>query len=542
MKTHNKTSLITLAFIALMLFSLTSCYKNRFDLDYLEKNGEWAPEVALPLIYSQMSMKDILNDYDHNNLFVDDAAHFLYLIYNTKVYSATASEVINIPNQTLNTSFWFSVTGGLPYGTDVTAPPYTSNYSFNFLNGAVVDELYLGNMPNSFSFIINAPNFNHNATINISIPSATLNGVPFNQNVDIFGSAITQHAFNMAGYKLEFNNTGGNQNMLAVTYTVTVHGQGGQNNSPYNINMGEYFSNIRFSKIFGDLKQINFNMPGDSIQVRLFDNNIHGMIDFENPMIHLIAVNSFGMPVRINLNDFHATSGYNPPFDVLVTGIPSPWDIGYPSLAQVGQTVTTEHHLNKSNSNVWDAIAISPQWVVTDITGLTNPTGAPAANFALDTSRFSIDAQVELPLHGKAWDFILLDTIDDLTLGEDIDKAEYVTFRINTNNGFPVDAIQQVYFLNEHGVILDSLLVPEQQVVIAAPVGGAPDYRVTEFRHKLTEATIYQDRLVNLKGTKKALIKARLNTLNAGSQQVKIYSDYILELRVAFRAKFRINY
>ena len=258
-------------------------------------------------------------------------------------------------------------------------------------------------------------------------------------------------------------------------------------------------------------------------------------------MIHVFAQNSFGMPIRINFSNFHSTSGYNPPYVVVVTGYPSPWDINYPSVSQMGQNVQTEFHLSKANSNVWNAIAISPQWFVTDIAGVSNPGGSPAANFVLETSRFGIDAQIELPLFGKAWDFVLQDTME-LSFGEDIDQAEYILFRLNTVNGFPVDAIQQVYFLDEFNVVVDSLLTPAQMTVSAAPVGGAPDYRVYEKTHKLTETAFEKNRIANLSRVERAVIRARLNTLNAGSQVVKLFSDYSIEVRLGARIKFRIVY
>jgi len=506
-------------------------------MDLLEQHGEWDPDVAVPAIYSNLSMKDILNDYDHDNLFVENGTNFLYLVYWNKVYSRTAQELFAFPDQNINSSYTFNVTGSLPYGFDVTAIPYTIDYAFLAPNNIIVDEIDLDT--GMFSFIVNSSNLNHNATINIAIPSATLNGVPFSKDIDyIYGQTINS-GFNLNGYKIIFDNSGMNKNVLHITYTVTLHGNGNPNNSPYTINLGESFNGLSFSKILGDFKQTGFYLPGDSVEIRMFNSNIHGFIDFENPMIHFYSSNSFGMPIRINLNNFHSTSGYNPPYDVAVTGIPVPWDIS--AAPSAGQAAIDSFHLTKSNSNVWDAVAISPQWFVTDISGMSNPSGAPASNFALAGSRFDIDAKVELPLFGKTSDFILADTVA-FKLGEDLDAAEYIDFRINTTNGFPVDATIQLYFMDKFNNVLDSMLTPAQQSLTAALADGSPDYLVYQSSHKLTESHFVKSRLTNLKTTEKVLVRASLKTAQSGTQIVKFYSFYNLEVRVGVRAKFNVIY
>jgi hypothetical protein len=115
-------------------------------------------------------------------------------------------------------------------------------------------------------------------------------------------------------------------------------------------------------------------------------------------------------------------------------------------------------------------------------------------------------------------------------------------FRINTDNGFPVDAVMQLYFADENNVILDSLLIPAQQVLAAAPVGPGPDYRVTQPTHARVEARIEQPRLMNLEPTKKVFVVAKCATIYNGTQIVKIYSDYALDVRVGVRAQFKVDF
>ncbi|MCK9611382.1 MAG: hypothetical protein PHR81_05290 [Bacteroidales bacterium] len=523
----------------LLVFSFFSCYRDKFDFDMLDTDGEWNPDVAVSAIYSNLTLADIINDHDYNNL-VTDNTHFQTLIYSKKVYSRTAAELIFFPVQNLNTNIQFSVTGALPYGTDLQATPHQVNYSFMVIpDSVIIDEMTL--KTGLFNFSVFSADLNHDATINISIPNATLGGIPFNQNINyVYNSNINQF-FDISGYKLTFDNTGLNKNVLDIIYTITVHGNGNSNNSPYNLSLNESFSDIVLQKIEGDFKKMYFNFPGDSIEIRLFKNNIHGFIDFEDPKINFIATNSFGMPVRFNITNLKATEGNDMQPDVLISGVPSSWDINYPSISQIGQSVTTELQLDKTNSNVWNGVLISPKWFVADIAGVSNPTGGTSDNFANFDSQFDIDAQVELPLAGKTWNFIIQDTLD-FELGEDLGVAEYLHFRINTTNGFPVEAIMQVYFLDENNQKLDSLLTPAQQIVAPAPCSSSPPYMVTQSVHKYTETTFEKQRISNLKQTKKALVHAQMLSSQSSTQIVNIYSDYNLLVQVGVRAKLHVTY
>ena len=530
----------------LALLSSTGCWKDRFDMDNISTPDTWNPDACAPLVHSKLTMKDILNDWDHNNLFQEDETGFLYLVYWNKVYSRSAAEMLAIPDQTLNTSFPFSVSGALASGTDASAPPFVRTYSFSMPNNEILDRVILneqmaGTVGGYLTFEATA-DLNHNATINISIPQATLGGMPFNKNIDYFAGFPLYENIDLSGYEIQFDNTFPNVNAIDIIYTVTVHGLGGTNNSPYTFNLNESFEILSFHAIYGDFKQQTFTLPNDTVILRIFDNNIYGLIDFENPFVHLWAYNSLGIPIDLTFSNFRAFSDVNPPYQVTVTGYPVPWAVAAPGLPQAGQTVESTFTLDKTNSNIHNAVNLSPQRFIVDVSGITNPAGGSSSNFAIDTSRLAVDVQIELPLYGRAWDFRLADTLD-FSFGEDADmsQVEWMSFRVNTENGFPVDGTMQVYFLDENNLLLDSLLIPAQQVINAAPVGAGPDYRVSSTVHAMVEARIDQPRLSNLAGTTQVVVLARLATVSNGTQIVKIYSDYYLDVRLGARAQFSFD-
>lgn len=539
-KLHAKKLITYSLFVFLSLFMLQSCFKKEeFDFDKIAA-FDYDPNIAVPLIHSKLTLRDILNDYDTNHLFVEDGSNFLYLIYNSTIFSQRADELISISDQSVNSNFNFSP-GAIPTG-DSASFTYNSNYTFANSHGERYDSIRVKSGIMNFNI---SANVNHNSRIYITLPTAKKNGIPFSKTIiyTYTGSPVNiTQAFDLTGYTLSFNS--GNQ--IPVQYKFTSYGDGNTDNSPYNIAMGEAFQSIKYNVIFGYLGQHNFSINQDSVLIEIFKNNVWGSMHFEDPKLHLYANNGYGFPISVSFDLLEAGSPVNPPFVVPVTSslITGPWVIGYPNFAQLGQMVQTVKTLDKNNSNFDDAVNISPRWITYHINASSNASGNPLTdqNFVVDTSRFAMDVEVELPLHGTAWDFRLQDTLD-VSFGDDIDKAEWIKFKINTDNGFPIDARVQIYFVDSLYNKLDSLLSPFEQIIFAAPIGSPPDYRVTSSNHKYVETTIYKARLTNLKNTYKMLVYSKLATINNGASTVKIYSDYSIDVKLGVQAQghYQVN-
>ena len=142
-------------------------------------------------------------------------------------------------------------------------------------------------------------------------------------------------------------------------------------------------------------------------------------------------------------------------------------------------------------------------------------------------------------MYGRAWDFELQDTFA-FNFGQNIDYIDWVKFKINTDNGFPVDAFIQIYFVDANNVKVDSIFTPIQQVVQSGVVGPAPDYIVISPTHKYTETTIYKDRIAKMLNVKKIFVYSKLATIGNGAETVKFYSFYNINVKLG--AQTQINY
>ncbi len=513
---------------------MTSCVKDEFNMDNTKIPG-WEPNFAAPLINTRLTIWDILNDQDSTDIVVEDETNFLYLVYKSRVYSQSAEELITIPDQSANAADVLN-TGGPVAPGDSFVTSFTYHYDFNFPSSQVIDSLFLkgGNMNMSINTSFNMP-----AKVELTLPGSK-NGGPFKETINMAGPNAN-HNVNLNNTKLLFHHSGGN-NRLQMDFRIVLYGDGSANLSPYSVAVSNSFTDVQFRAMFGYLGQLNFALSEDTVSIKLYDNNVQGIVNWEDPRIYLYVTNYLGMPVELNINYLEAVRTKTPTSSVQITGpgIPSPWNILYPNFSQIGQGIRTDLLLDKTNSNVNIAFNISPQRVNALVDAMSNP-GGYSQNFTFDTSRFMVDALVELPMHGTAHDFVIVDTID-IDLGEDfeeVENIEWVLFKIYAENGFPVDAKLQVYFTDENHIIVDSLIAPPQQFVFAATPGPAPDYIVTQPYTKTITTTIHKERLLEYHRIKYAIVRAEMNTFNNATQIVKIYSYYNLHIMLGAQVQLK---
>jgi hypothetical protein len=196
----------------------------------------------------------------------------------------------------------------------------------------------------------------------------------------------------------------------------------------------------------------------------------------------------------------------------------------------------------------------SPKYVFFSAVGATIPPLPGQTQFVSDSSRFSVDLQVELPMWGRASMFAMQDTVDfdfmesikdsgDFTL----DNIEYIMFKLNITNGMPVDAAVQIYFVDTltdvfgHYIVYDSLFTtPTAAQIVHSGLLNASG-RVASPTLHATEIKFDNPRLHKLRPTKKILIRGTIKTTNNASQNVRFYSDYDLKVKMGLRVQAIIN-
>ena len=486
----------------LMLLSQNSCIPDIQDV----KLDDWQPEVAIPLLNTQVTIQDLLDNFETGGFLEQDADNFLTVVYQGNVLSQKGEEIISLED--------FSI----PMLVSEQTIPYADLPFDVEITKVVLKE-------GSFDYSLQS-NFTEDMDVTIQIPSLKKDGqmLAMDMVMDYTGNGavVMNNSMDLQGYTMDFSNG------LEMKYIAKKQG----NNQKEQLNNVSFsFSNLKYSYVEGKFGQYVFSLPIDSLVLDIFNNVSNGNIYFESPRIQLNIKNSFGMPIRITSNNFTAQTLLNGQQNI-TTPLNAGVDLAYPSLAEVGQYKSTAILLDKNSSNLANIIASSPTQINYEFTALANPVDVNLTGFAKDDSAFEVDVDVELPLWFRAGNFTYEKTTDfDLS---DIDQIEELEFKLITKNGLPLDTDMQLYFEDANGNVLDSLLTNNQSLLVAADVDN--NGKVTASGDHTELVSFTGARIQNIQRATKIRLKAELSTANMGATSVKLFADYESSFQLGVKA------
>jgi len=541
MKTGKSTKALFLIssflFMGIIVLTIPACIKDNFDFNKLAKT-EYAPNIAVPLVYSSLTVQDILTNGDHNGVITIGNDNFCTIIYKGNLFSLKGSDLIKLPNQqppSYSASLTPAQITALSAAGTVTAS-YSQTVTFN--SGTTkIDSMSFKS--GSLDISLNS-SFKYSGQIVIKIPAAKKNGNAFSRTLPFTYTGTVPvtatGSFDLTGYSVDMTLGGTTSNQFVVDYDITLTGSGAPALITDVMTLSQSFNNMGFNKIFGDVGQLALSPNRDTVALSIFKNALgNGTFTLVNPSVKVLISNSYGIPISANISQL---DGYNPPATYPITGSPNPLPILSPSFSQIGQTLKDSFSLTSSNSNIVTVINKTPKYVIYKINSLSNPGGPTHYNFVLDSSYFKVDMEVNMPLWGTAKDFTLIDTLP-LTFDQAIpDHVESALFRIYNSNGFPFDMEMQAYFTDTLYKKLDSLVIPNQLILQSASVNAGTGMVVSP-TPKTYDAVVSKSRLLNLKNAKHVLIKAVAATTNGGATNVKIYSYYKLDVKLGMQIQVK---
>ena len=535
---------------------ITSCYKDKFDFSTLSTDFEWNPNLAVPAVHSTLTIRDLLNDYDSNEVFVVDQSGFLYLMYHKQVFSLPASDLITVPDQSFADNFTGTdfTSQGFPASSPKTVVKnYTHNMSLGMTTDAF-DSLVIKN--GTFSLNVTST-FLHTGSMVITFPTMKLNGVPYSKTVNVNvnnGTFSYSNSFtDLAGYKLDMTNPTFNQIPMNLSFTLTNSGNSVSPSDQANVAIS--FSGIQYSMLWGNIGQRAIPVQEDTVNIKIFNNTIDGSIYFMDPKIRLYLHNSFGVPLGATFSDFRiysSTTGlfntyaFPPAYNPLLINAPT---IPGSSTIQMIQLDTTNF------SPIRNIISEFPRYVYLQTTAMSNPPPSSQYNFIMDTSRFSVDMEVELPMWGRATWWVLQDTLDfDLAdyykdSVPDLDNIEWVKFHINITNGLPVEVGVQM-LLCDSNFVVKGVIFPnanpyntvnfDGMEIIRSGILGQSGKVETPTR-KISDFTYQGDSLQYMLDVKKILVRGYVHTTNVGTTNVRFYDEYNIDVKMGVQVQARFQ-
>ncbi len=506
------------------LSTLASCIDEN---DYTIDSVEVSPTIALPLVFGELSVQELIKITDsvYVKVYPDD---LVYLSYSQTLVSQGIADLFDIPNKSLTRSFFVP---------PATIPPHTKDIR----SDSIVEVIDFGLTPEQLSEIsFKAGTINYSTTpsnasfsnkyeVNISLPdfiSKTTNK-PLNVNIASTGS------INLSDYSVKLNKNKFNLKLVLVlkksTTSVVI--------SPTTfVSLKLSFLGMDFSYIKGFFGDQTSSLPAETIDIGAFGTSLDDAnVSFAQPKITLEVVNDNGVPCLVDFKKFEAQSGTQSLAVVLNPA--NPISVAYPT--QLGTSAKTV----VSVVNVKELVDFAPEKFYYKVDARINKGLTTGNNFLADTSKLRVSLNVEVPLYGQASKINLLDTLKiDLT---DVDgsRINSAFLKAKISNELPLDAKVQFYMTDVNYKILDSLLAPSQTAIIkGSTVTASGDLQAPGVYDQLIQ--LEKTKIDKIFTAKYIIIRALMNTsknASGSSQDVKFKSKYKMNVDLGLLVNLKIN-
>lgn len=551
--------LACLGIVLLGTLSLQSCKKEYFEPDRI-KDATWNPEMAVPLIKSTITVQEVLDRFDDQDIIVVDTTGILALRYFDNIFSVSADSLIVFQDQNYQQSYALTVgdVGTLAGGSTVTLPTVDQFVDLDVSNMNPAPEVHSISFKNGNVVLSITSQFSFPTTVRMQIPSLTLSGVGFDQTLTgITNSNPGLLTIPLAGRVLDLTQGTPSYNKIHVITDVSISGSSGAGLPGQSIDISASLTAMEFSTALGDMKQQQIDPSSGEVRIRFFENDPSnsGTIFWADPRVKAIFTNGIGAGLQLDIDqlDFEGDQG----IVALMEDSPGSCPLlNQPSISfnpTVGGLSRDTFDVNRVNSNIVTVAATKPTKLYYAFSGTLNPSSGTNINWIQDTSKVRLDMEVFLPFDGTAADFRRSDTteVDIFPLNDDIEEIESVTFRLTIDNGFPADAHAQVVFYDStlsptnSGVVIDSLFADGRAVVFASPVTPQYPGRVDQNNKRRTTVDITLDRAklqkLEAMGFRKLIARGWIDTYQLGTQNVQIYEDYTMDLYLGVMVKAKVN-
>ena len=380
--------------------------------------------------------------------------------------------------------------------------------------------------------------------IEYSIPSATLNGVPFELYLElppapVGGSVSDELFFDFSGYQLDL--TGKYGDTVNTIYTKSS----GWIDSSGVLTHISLEDSIFFTLSVNDIKPAfargyigeDTIIGNESTMINLF-NNFQGSFDIEQLQLALRTENHIGASALIQIGEISVSNSLQ---NIHLTGTALDEAINIDPAVENPQSSTlpvyptyNTLYLNQSNSNIDELVELQPNQINIGYELFLNPDQNNNEGFLYVGHGLSADMEISMPLSLIAQDIVLRDTTSfEINLPQELSEN---SFTLLIENGFPLSANVKLQLLDENMLVLDSL--NENTIIEAAAIGenGRISNPVeSEIVFPFNNANGLFDHARNI------CFEVTFNS-EPTDQHVRIFSDYQMKLTLIANHNQNINH
>jgi hypothetical protein len=546
----NASARIGTVFCFLFLFG--GCLKDDFNK---LSESEWAPDLAFPIIYSDLGIEDIATQKDSTVTVGVNANNIVEIIYTSFNYTQRANEILTLPeidvnfNPSISTTNTQAFNGISTIGSSVNdSITFTASFSLDnqLSTAAILDTAFLKSGSLNVKITSQVP---QNCIVRTEIPQLYINGQVFSQNLTFNSQGVVPVANELTRNLNNAYLIGSSEN-IEVKFYITIT----RSNAAAIPNNNQFSAEVQiqdpqFSRLSGYFAGLQMPIvTRDTMFIGIFRNAIEALeLDFEEPSAEISLYNSTGLDVNTTITDIEAIRPGFPIPQVQPANYNLPFVLPAQNLNSSEPGTETIQLTSNNGSNIRNVVNSLPKSLVTEST--VNPIATTGTwGYLLDTSRIAIRTDLKLPLDGLTLKLLLVDTLDFDFSGVTSD-IESGLIRLNTLNGFPTESNVQIYFCrkNINGLgqttsltTIDSLFSGGEELLLASGITNASGL-VTTPSQRIVDATLNRERWSNIiEGNADAiLIKAEFTTFNQALDIVKVFESNRLQLRLGARIQVR---
>lgn len=530
----------TLGLLGICLPSLVGCLPED-DLSDLKIEAP-SPSISLPLLNTNLTVTDIITVKEGGRL-TENEDHTYSVLYRSQRQTKPVGDFFpKIPAQ--------SYAQGFSLG--INSPSFQLKSPTQKFQGSMALDLaelkvFALESKQGFLDLTLTSEYQHDLEVRVTFPNIKhkVDGtfLVWNPNViNGWSNRVSTVRKELSDYRIELVD-----GTLSYELEVTIDGSGKSISEHEELTLGINMEDIEFAYLAGNFTDILVPLPADTLDIPVLANAVEGTVTL-NPTLRIGFSNSYGVPVASDFSSVFVKQKSGNTVQLKDEGDQSFFSGNYefPFIAHRNDSsATAEQIIDRSTSNIEDAFAELPYGLMYDL-GFTLTSAPEDTSFVTDQSQIDVKIEVELPLEGT-FDVVLQDSIPvDFQALEDVEELKVL---IKTENSFPIEALLQVFFLDENGQrIVDEngqpilLFGDEEKFLVAAELidSNTGKTRSATVDLPLT-ATINQETFQNVRHATHLLVRTDLESVSADANRIKLYSFYNIRFNLATQIKTSLD-
>lgn len=400
-----------------------------------------------------------------------------------------------------------------------------------------------------------------NYTFTIANTTNVNTGTPISITGNISGGGTDMQTRSLIGHKTVLTEPDGS-NTFSIDLNAVVTLNASQSLSgTETLSFDLTYGNQTFGLVYGKFGRDTIQVGSQTIEVDFFSQTQREGITFGNPSISFDFRNTFGVPIGVDFASVVGDdgSGGNQVFltgdvirnDPVIEGS----GLNTPTPTTPGETAQTIVEINRDNSNLVNLLSQSPQRMVFDIAGISNPESTTEANYLQPTSSISAFITMAVPMEVQFENFSETGSFG-LGDGLDLSNVDSAFIRLVTNNELPFNGTINLEVQDADSVNLFPITdtsdpnFDQEQLdrftdipVIKAPLINV-NGEVTDPSGATEDISLTQAEVDLMQNASHVIITMVLNTPATQTSReiyVKILADYTLSLKVGVGGKFNLD-